>query len=111
MLEVRNEVNIQLEKLRKDDVIGSSLEAEVELKVFSKEYKDVIEKFESILSTIFIVSSTKVEYLDREEKNFVVEVHKFDGVKCPRCWIYYKNLTNKGICDKCVNALKELGMI
>jgi len=111
LLEIKDEVNLQLEKLRKDDIVGSSLEAEVKLKIFNKEYKDVVKKFEPILASIFIVSSVKIEYLEEEEKNFIVEVHKFDGVKCPRCWVYYKNLTDKDVCEKCVNALKELGML
>jgi isoleucyl-tRNA synthetase len=64
-----------------------------------------------MLSSVFIVSSVKVVYLEGKEKKFEVKVHKFDGVKCPRCWVYYKNLTDKGICEKCVHALKELGMI
>jgi len=109
--EIRDEVNINLEELRKKGVVGSSLEIEVELKVFTEEYKDVVKKFEHMLSSVFIVSSVKVVYLEGKEKKFEVKVHKFDGVKCPRCWVYYKNLTDKGICEKCVHALKELGMI
>ncbi len=111
ILGIKDEVNVQLEKLRKDDVIGGSLEAEVELKVYDEKYKGVVKKFEKILASIFIVSSVKVEYLEKDEKSFVVDVHKFNGVKCPRCWVYFKKLTDYGVCEKCVDALKELGVL
>ncbi len=104
ILEVRNEVNTQMEQLRKNGAIGSSLEAEVLLKVYNKELKPIIEKYKELLKTIFIVSSVVVEY-EQKEGNFEVEVKKFDGIKCPRCWVYYKTLTELGICEKCKQAI------
>jgi isoleucyl-tRNA synthetase len=111
LLEIKDEVNVQLEKLRKENIIGSSLEAEVELKVYDEEYKSIIKKFERMLSLFFIVSSVKVYYSEEKGKKFILETHKFDGVKCPRCWVYYKKLTDKGVCEKCVEALKELELL
>ncbi|MCS7227601.1 MAG: class I tRNA ligase family protein, partial [Endomicrobia bacterium] len=112
ILELRDEVNIKLEELRKKDVIGSSLETEVKISVYNKEIKDVIEKFEHLLSSILIVSSVNVEYKnDNLQQQYEIEVKKVDWEKCPRCWIYYKQLTEYGVCEKCKEALSEYGIL
>lgn len=106
ILELRDEVNLGLENLRKENLIGSSLEAEVELKVYDDKLKIVVEKYSSLLKQIFIVSSVKIEYFDKkQEKSFETKVSKFNGVKCPRCWVYYEELTDKGVCQKCKEAI------
>lgn len=108
ILELRNEVNLGLEQLRKENLIGSSLEAEVELKIYSDELKKIIEKYFNLLKQIFIVSSVKVEYCNnKKERSFEIKVNKFNGIKCPRCWVYYEKLTEKGICEKCKDAVFE----
>lgn len=112
ILQIRDTVNQKLEELRKNGTVGSSLESEVKIIVYNNEMKNVVKKFESLLPSLLIVSSVNVEYLDEENKNmFEVEVKKFDGVKCPRCWVYYKQLTECGVCDKCKDALLELGIL
>jgi len=108
LLEIRNEINLKLDQLRKDNIIGSSLEAEVDLKVYDDKLKFIIEKYKNLLKSIFIVSEVKVEFQKDKEKHFDVEVRKFEGVKCPRCWVYYKELTEKGICEKCKEAIEYL---
>lgn len=111
ILEIREEVNIKLEKLRKDDVIGSSLEAEIILNVNPQsDYSKIIEKYYEKLPSIFIVSSVVLQQNTTVEK-FSVEARKYEGIKCPRCWVYYKTLTEKGVCLKCKDALEELGII
>ncbi len=106
ILQLRDEVNIALEKLRKENIVGSSLEAEVELKIYDDDLKSIVEKYSNLLKQIFIVSSLKVEYdSKRQEKYFEIKVKKFDGVKCPRCWVYYEKLTEKGVCEKCEEAI------
>ncbi len=105
ILKIRENVNIKLEELRKIGTIGSSLEAEVNIKIFDKKYKDAVVKFQNNLSQLLIVSNVNVEYLDGNEKMFEINVNKFDGIKCPRCWIYYKELTEIGVCSKCKEAI------
>ncbi|MCS7231843.1 MAG: isoleucine--tRNA ligase [Elusimicrobiota bacterium] len=112
ILEIREKINLKIEELRKSSIIGSSLEAKVILKVNpNKEYKQVVDKYSNKFSSVFIVSKVIVEYpLDMKE-SIEVEVEKFDGIKCPRCWIYYDVLTEYGVCEKCKEALIELGVI
>lgn len=112
LLEVREKVNIKLEELRKNDIIGSSLEAEVILKLNSQnEYYRLAKKYYDKLPSMFIVSSVILEHSSDINENFIVEARKYEGTKCPRCWIYYKSLTEKGVCVKCKEALEELGII
>ncbi|MEN3013019.1 MAG: isoleucine--tRNA ligase [Endomicrobiia bacterium] len=108
ILELKEEVNLKIENLRKKEIIGNSLEAEVLLKINSEsEYKKIVEKYKDKLASLFIVSSVVVEFYSDLSEGFVVEVSKYDGIKCPRCWVYYKTLTDKGVCEKCKEALKE----
>lgn len=107
ILSIREEVNKQLEELRKNDVIGSSLEAEVEIEVYDSNLWSVVEKFIPLLQQIFIVSKVKPKFVEnnQSEVKFKVKVNKFSGVKCPRCWVYFDELTQYGVCTKCKDAL------
>lgn len=112
LLVIKENLNIRLEELRKKDIIGSSLEAEAVIKVNPQaKYAKLLEKYFNKLSSMFIVSSVMIEYDSSISNEFNIEVKKYEGVKCPRCWIYYKSLTEKGVCLKCKEALEELGVL
>jgi len=40
-----------------------------------------------------------------------VEVEPASGVKCPRCWRFVPEVCNLGICERCVVACQEDGII
>ncbi len=108
--DVRDAVNTELEKLRRDKIIGSSLEAEVELTVYDKEYIEIVQKYKNMLKTIFIVSCVRLNIEQPSttvEKKYEVVARKYNGIKCPRCWIYYESLQPSGVCSKCEIALNE----
>ncbi|MEI7941540.1 MAG: isoleucine--tRNA ligase [Candidatus Riflemargulisbacteria bacterium] len=88
---VRSLINIELEKARKDKVIGSSLDAKVVLYTAKDiEPKDIMDIM--VLSQVEVVKFAKGD--DR------VEVFGADGEKCERCWKFAK-LSKDGLCPRC----------
>ena len=81
LMKIRDECNISIEEKRASKEIGSSLEAELNIRLNDK-YKDVITNID--LSELCIVSKTEV-YFD-EVSDILVETKKASGDKCPVCW-------------------------
>lgn len=103
ILEVRSDVSKVLEDLRKEKVIGSSLEAAAVITANDQKY-EVLKKYEADLNELFIVSSTTLKQGD-----FKVEAEKASGEKCDRCWNYFPDVNTNpdwpGVCPKCLEAL------
>ncbi len=84
-------VNAAIEEVRNKKIIGSSLEANLNLHV-DEEYFDSIKNED--LSEIFICSLVNVEKLSKEDDLFILKdikgvgakVLNAKGSKCPRCW-------------------------
>jgi isoleucyl-tRNA synthetase len=110
LLEVRNKVNKELENTRNLKLIGSSLEAKVELSAPQEKF-ELLNKYREELPSIFIVSFVSIEE-KIEEKEVKVKVERFKGVKCERCWNYYKekdrDLKYKDVCPRCRKVLQEI---
>ncbi len=81
LMKIRDICNISIEEKRASKEIGSSLEAELNIKLNDK-YKDIITNID--LSELCIVSKTDV-YFD-EVSDILVETKKASGDKCPVCW-------------------------
>ena len=73
--------SISIEEKRANKEIGSSLEAELKIKLNEK-YKDIISKID--LSELCIVSKTQINF--DEGSDIQVETKKAPGDKCPVCW-------------------------
>ncbi|MCH2533336.1 MAG: class I tRNA ligase family protein [Bdellovibrionales bacterium] len=103
ILEVRSDVSKVLEDLRKEKVIGSSLEAAAVITANDKKH-NVLKKYEADLNELFIVSSTTLKQGD-----FKVEAEKASGEKCDRCWNYFPDVNTNpdwpGVCPKCLEAV------
>ena len=115
LLEVREEVKKILEEARKDKLIGSSLEAYVNISPKNSELKEVLLKYKDILPELMIVSQVSVgeklsSKFSLENDNFSVEVFHAKGEKCERCWQYQESVANSElkICDRCRRVLDEL---
>ncbi|MDD5069111.1 MAG: isoleucine--tRNA ligase [Candidatus Omnitrophica bacterium] len=102
ILELREKVLKELENKRESSVIGSSLEASVEL-CFNKDY-DFFFELTPVLKEVFIVSQLLIKQGD-----FSIKIVKAQGAKCQRCWNWYKELEDKTdiLCPRCQNALDE----
>ncbi len=99
-LKIREMTYSQIECMRKEQIIGSSLQTQVKVslpKVLFQQMKNTSDELREFL----IVS--QVEILSGQERK--VEVQKIKGEKCERCWNYSEKLNLQKICLKCINNL------
>ena len=103
LLKIRSDVSKSLEELRVKKVIGSSLEAEVEISAEGQQFS-LLNLYKEKLFHFFIVSKVTLK-----EGKYRIQSIKSRGVKCERCWNFYEK--DKGneqfplACPKCVEAL------
>ena len=108
--QIRKVITRALEIKRAEKLIGSSLEAHVDIYVDGK----TLEKIKNYsLDEITITSSFSLHVLTDESKGFSLEdvsnvkiaVSKTKGQKCQRCWKYKDQLIRDEICERCNNAI------
>ncbi len=108
IVDIRDAVSKSLENARGEKIIGSSLEAAVELSVSTEVYNKMSGSL-PLLKEILIVS--KLGMSDAGEgATAIIAVGKAPGEKCMRCWCYTQNPITDGegiLCERCnglVNA-------
>ena len=86
---IRDEANISIENMRAEKIIGSSLEANIEIKL----NKEFYEKAKDINFSEICITSSAVLIKDENIKESIeVVAKKAQGTKCPVCWkIFEKN--------------------
>ena len=104
LLEVRALSSKELEELRRQKVIGSSLDAKIAITA-PDSVRKTLEAYRASLREFFIVSEFEI----KPGSELKVTAGKADGTKCERCW-YYDLKTGAdarfpGLCPKCVEAL------
>ena len=106
ILKIREKVNKEIENIRGENIIGSSLESIVEINACSDDYKLLTSVSEN-LEDIFITSSVFLKLTDSKKTEIIISKHS--GLKCERCWKYFNKLSKyEGInqlCDRCLNNL------
>jgi len=114
VFEVRDAVLAKLEEARTAKLIGSGLEAHVEIAAAGSKYY-YLEKLRKELRYIFIVSQvslTEIDSLDSGEQPLRINVSRADGEKCERCWNYSVHVGESTryptACERCVVALDEI---
>ena len=108
---IRRVVNGAIEIERKNKLIGSSLEAAVE--IYFQDIDGTSNIIVSDLENICIVSNLSISKLNtlddcfqlNELQGVGVKVSKVSGEKCERCWKYFDAL-NDSICQRCEAAIK-----
>ena len=111
LLEVRVVVQAALEDQRRGKVIGSSLEADVQIKANPERYK-LLEQYVKDLPTIFIVLRVELSEVHNlpHKPDFVAIVSKAKSKKCERCWNYREavgeDVTHPTLCERCVEAVQ-----
>jgi len=115
LLSVRDEVLKALEPARKAKLIGTSLEAQVELRV-EPALLPILTRYEAELPMLCIVSAVRVGSLTEAEaagKKMDVRVERADGAKCARCWTYSESVGRSipypDACGRCAGVLEEIG--
>jgi len=113
IFEVRDVVLRALEEARVAKVIGSGLEARVELFATAETYK-LLEGYRDELRYIFIVSQVELLRAEAEQAadSVSVKIERADGEKCERCWNYSARVGESAryptACERCVAALAEI---
>ena len=79
--EIRNKCNISIESKRSEKLIGSSLEADISIKLNKKDF-DLVKNID--FSEICITSSAKLDQHDSDD--IKIETSKAEGNKCSLCW-------------------------
>ncbi len=115
---LRSDVQKQLEELREDGKIGSSLAAEVELYA-EGENREFLRSFGDDLRFVFITSQAHL--VEREPGNptptalaaVSIKVHASPHPKCERCWHYRADVgadpEHPQLCGRCVANLFGAG--
>jgi isoleucyl-tRNA synthetase len=134
LLNLREAVNGELEKLRQDKVVGTSLEASVTLTA-DGELAQLLETYRDDLPMLFITSAVTLatgapESGSRDGTVYSepagtvhIAVSRVDAAKCPRCWRWVRPAaaaaddtatqahgtveTDTEVCDRCADALSE----
>ena len=123
LLALREVVNVEIERLRQDKTVGTSLEARVELRATGATAQ-LLEPYREMLPTLFITSEVVLAAgpsgadAEAAEAKFSeadggasVHVSRATGVKCERCWRYVPEVSTAdettGVCGRCVEALSE----
>jgi isoleucyl-tRNA synthetase len=115
LFEVRDVVLQSLERERGAKVIGSSLEARVEITATGNTYQ-LLKRYHDQLRYLFIVSQVDlVELNDQQMKDDgfnVSSVKRAAGEKCERCWNYSVHVGESAryptVCERCVEVLAEI---
>jgi isoleucyl-tRNA synthetase len=133
LLDLRDAVNGELEKLRQDKVVGTSLEAAVTLTAEGG-MADLLEAYRDDLATLFITSAVALRTgapagdgedgavhrgadgaVHRDADGSArIDVGRADGAKCPRCWRWVMprdaapDPSEAAVCDRCTNALADM---
>jgi isoleucyl-tRNA synthetase len=113
LISIRERVLAEIEPLRKDKRIGSSLQAKVILAAAPSELA-FLERHAVHLPMLFIVSEVELqpEVLgdgDPAAASPRITIERASGVKCERCWRYVGKVSNEpasaGLCERCQDAL------
>jgi isoleucyl-tRNA synthetase len=111
LIDVREQVLGEIEPLRKNKQIGSSLQARVMLSASTTDLA-LLEPYARDLPMLFIVSEVELKrtpLADGERPQVTIE--RAGGVKCERCWRYVDKISTDpawaGLCERCQEALAE----
>ncbi len=96
LIDIRQKVNVSIEEKRSSKIIGSSLEAEVEINLPKVDF-ELLRDIDA--NELFIVSNV-IQNLSSDKKMSVV-VKKAKGSKCVRCWKIVAKIQD-GKCSRCL---------
>ena len=120
LLAVRGAVTKAIEPMRREGIIGHSLDTRITLFV-ADELRQRLEGLHTDLRAVCIVSQLHLEALDRapqaayrdeEVAGLAIGVEKARGEKCERCWIYSTELgsdvSHPALCPRCTAVIKGM---
>jgi isoleucyl-tRNA synthetase len=102
--ELRDPVRKSIEALRADGKVGSSLQAEVELRAEGEDY-EILSSLGAELKYLLLTSAARV----RRSSEAGVQVRPSEHPKCERCWHYLPDVNSEGLCGRCQTNLHGPG--
>ena len=102
--ELRAPVRKEVEALRADGKVGSSLQAEVEVTAPAADY-DLLASLGADLKFLMIASAARVTRGEGLAAKVVPSAHP----KCERCWHYLADVNDEGLCGRCQSNLRGPG--
>jgi isoleucyl-tRNA synthetase len=115
LIDLREQVLAEIEPLRKNKQIGSSLQAKVVVSATKAELA-LFERYAKQLPMLFIVSDVELRPAPADvevhaEAKPQVTIERAAGVKCERCWRIVPAVSADpawaGLCERCQDALAE----
>ena len=107
ILALREDVAKALEDARAEKLIGNALEAKVTLTVGKKQAK-FMDEIRELMETVFIVSEVELVKGGADDASVEIKVERVDGVKCPRCWMWFKGDEGE-LCERCAGVVAAIG--
>ena len=107
--DVRSAVTLSLEGMRREKIIGSSLQAAVRVSVKDQAYVDAFDGLDA--AEIFITSSAGIVVDDASDISDDIHVTATvaSGVKCERCWVVSDEVAANGdLCNRCHETVAQL---
>lgn len=117
ILKVRDEVLTALETVRKDRIIGHSLDADITLITNDDNLFQLLNKYKKQWESIFIVSNVNIQKeqitdnsVSEKNGNLLVLAKSSNDEKCPRCWRHKPEVKKDEIslCNRCADVIRRL---
>jgi isoleucyl-tRNA synthetase len=102
--ELRDPVRKEIEALRAEGKVGSSLQAEVDFGVAGKDY-DLLASLGDDLKFLLLTSAVRI----RRANDLEVMVMASEHPKCERCWHYRADVNDEALCGRCETNLRGPG--
>ena len=117
--DINTHLRKELEEMRKNKVIGSSLDAEVDIYCKDENYQNLL-GLRDELRFVFITSEARVNELSSKpsdakeiDSSIAIKVYKSKHQKCVRCWHHRpeigQNKMHNDLCDRCVENISGKG--
>jgi len=108
--QLREFANKKIEELRAKGAVGSSLQAELEIKTSGPAY-DALQRLGDDLRFVLITSSAKVT--QQSGSGVIIDVRQSAHTKCERCWHYRADVghdpQHPDLCGRCTSNLYGAG--
>ncbi len=117
--DINTHLRKELEEMRRNKVIGSSLDAEVDIYCKDENYQNLL-GLKDELRFVFITSEARVYELSSKpsdakeiDSSIAIKVYKSKHQKCVRCWHHRpeigQNKMHNDLCDRCVENVSGKG--